>query len=476
MPDAQRVNWDQCKRHLRERVPDPFFQTFIEPLTALQTGASTISLVVPEARLRHHIEMRYGDLLKEAVLTHFPGQISLVRIEHAAEAGHGAHGAHAVAESLQSAPVSSDTVISVSPTQHPRSTSAATTSATAATLTHGMAASVAPFAWDGSYLPHPAVRNDLEAIVRMRHGFRPIILTGGSGSGKTAFARLWAAHFMGTGDQGRATVLSMQDLLNGFVHAIRTQTTMQWKKDLRDNRLLIIDDLQLLKPSAARCQEELRSLVDDFEKSEGLLVFLSDREPSQLTLQKDLKSRLLMAHQVHLLYPDIETRKRILESDLAADGLQLRQELLDHLARRIPQDVRLLRAAVHRLRFQGIAPARLSLDDVDRLCGQLYQTEEQNIPPARILEAVGAYLRVSVEEIQGPGKEKRIALARHIASYLCSTMSGLTLAEVARVTKRKDHTGVLYALNRLEKLMEQDLFLRRQVEEIRDRLLSAARG
>lgn len=466
MPDQQRVNWDECKKHLRERVPDPFYRTFIEPLTALQTGASTISLVVPEARLRHHIEMRYGDLLKEAVLKHFPGQISLVRIEDAPE----------------SDPVNTDLVVSISPSA-PAWTTSRTCDSRSVTRPqpvslHGEPATApaAEITWDGSYLPHPAVRKDLEAIVRMRHSFRPIILTGGSGAGKTAFARLWTAHFSSQSRAGAAAVVSMQELLNGFVSAIRSQTTMQWKQDLRQNRLLIIDDLQLLKPSAARCQEELRSLVDDFEKSEGILVFLSDREPSQLPLQKDLKSRLMHAQQVHLLYPDLETRKRILESDLAADGLQVREELLEHLARNIPQDVRLLRAAVHRLRFQGTAPDRLSREDVDRLCEKLYQTEERRVRPEQILETVGAFLRVSVEEIQGPGKEKRVALARHISSYLCSTMSGLTLGEIARVTKRKDHTGVLYALNRLEKLMEQDLFLRRQVEEIRDRLLAAARG
>jgi chromosomal replication initiation ATPase DnaA len=54
-------------------------------------------------------------------------------------------------------------------------------------------------------------------------------------------------------------------------------------------------------------------------------------------------------------------------------------------------------------------------------------------------------------------------------------MLNLTLSEIARITNRKDHTGVLYAINRLEKLLREDLFLTRQLEEIKDRILSESR-
>lgn len=425
------AEWAACKKHLRDQIPEPFYNMFIEPLAAMQKEDSTISLVVPEPKLRHHIELRYGSLLKEAILQHFPGQVSLVRIENRGETP-------VLREEIRS-----ETIVPSATVQ-----------------------------WDSTFLPHPAIREDLQALLRMRHSFRPIFLTGGSGSGKTVFARKWAAHFSKTAP---AAVVGIQELVNGFVSSLRSQSTMDWKKNLRQNELLLIDDLQLLKPSAARSQEELRNLMDDFERDRHMIVFLSDRDPSRLPLGRDLKSRIMHSQQIHLLYPDQETRRTILRECLAADGLEIRDDLLDHLARRIPQDMRLLHAAVHRLRFLGSDPRRLTREEIDRLCEPLYHTEEHSLRPENILETVARFFQVTAEEIKGPGKDKRIALARHVASFLCSKMTGLTLSEIARVTNRKDHTGVLYALNRVERLMEQDLFLNRQIEEIKEKLLMEGR-
>lgn len=437
MSDTAHSEWDLCKQTLRTRIPEPFYNTFIEPLRALQTDESVLSLVVPEARLKEHIEMRYGSLLREAVQQHFPAQISLVRLQNADELP-----ARPLPDSVRRSVLEKAT----SKVNHDR-----------------------PIQWDGRFLPHPALAEELASLLKLKKFYRPVYISGGAGSGKSVFARKWVEYF-----EGRATYISLPEFLESFVSSIRSQKTLEWKSELRSNRLLIVDDLQLLKTTAARCQEELRNLIDDFEREEKLIVFLADRDPSALAISRDLKSRLMPARHIHLIFPDKETRKQIVRSVLEEDGFTLKDEVIDHLATKIPTDMRLLRAAVHRLSFQSTDPRTMAADEVDRICEPLYR-HEPGVRPEIILSIVAEFFHVSSDDIRSSAKDKKVSLARHTVSFLCSTMLNMTLSEIARITNRKDHTGVLYAINRLEKLLREDLFLTRQLEEIKDRILSESR-
>ncbi len=437
MSDTAHSDWDVCKQALRNMIPEPFYNTFIEPLQALQTDGSVLSLVVPEARLKDHIEMRYGSLLREAVQQHFPGQISLVRLQNADE-------------------------VAVRPLPDAVRRSILDQATEASAPEKGIT-------WDKRFLPHPAIAEELASLLRLKKFYRPVYISGGAGSGKTVFARKWIEHF-----DGQAAYLSLPEFLESFVASIRSQKTIEWKSRLRDNQLLIIDDLQLLKTTAARCQEELRNLIDDYEREEKLIVFFADRDPSALSLNRDLKSRLMPSRHVHLIYPDRERRKQIILAVLQEEGFHLKDEVIEHLANRIPTDMRLLKAAVHRLSFQSTNPATMSSEEVDRICEPLYR-HDVSVHPETILNVVAQFFRVTPDDIRSPAKDKKVSLARHTVSFLCSTMLNMTLSEIARVTNRKDHTGVLYALNRMEKLLRDDLFLTRQLEEIKDSILARER-
>ncbi|MBW7857083.1 MAG: AAA family ATPase [Leptonema sp. (in: Bacteria)] len=426
--DSPLAQWDLCKENLRSRIPEPFYNTFIEPLTALQIEQSVLSLVVPEARLKDHIEMRYGRILKETILKQFPGQISLVKFQGRDELPQ--------LQDITSKPTKSTTK---------------------------------PITWDFKFLPHPALKNDLTELLQLRSFYRTIFITGKAGSGKTIFAQKWVNHF-----SGKATYLSLPDFLGGFVSSIRSHSTQDWKDELKSNSLLIIDDLQLLKPTAVRCQEELRHLIDSFEQENKLLVLLSDSDPESLQLSPSLKSRLLPSKQIHLIYPDKETRKQIIQSLIEIDRLSLKEEIIDHLADQIAVDMRLLKAAVHRISFQSKNPSKISITEVDRLCESLYH-QEINVKPDTILSVVAQFYNVSVADIRSKAKDKKVSLARHTASYLCAQILNLTLNEVARITNRKDHTGVIYAINRIEKLLPQDLFFNRQIEEIKEEILNQSK-
>ena len=435
------MQWDQCKAALRSKIPEPFYHTFIEPIKALQTSDTELSLVVPQAGLKDHIEMRYGAILRETIKKHFPGQISFIQLK-------------ASAESAKYDSKDTHTEKSIAP-KAKTDTKASSTNQ--------------PIQWDETFLPHHVLIEDLTELCSLHKFHRPIFISGGSGAGKTTLARKWSDHF-----QGDAQALSLPEFLEGFVSSIRSKSTIEWKKSLRKNKLLLIDDLQLLKSTANRCQEELRNLIDDFEREQKLIVFFADTAPDTLSLNRDLKSRLIASKHIHLMYPAKDTRIQIIKNCLKQDKSELPLEIIDHLANQISSDMRLLKAAVHRLTFQSQKPTELTKQDVDRICEPLYQ-HDVVVRPETIVSIVADFFHITADDIRSKAKNKTVSLARHFVSVLCSSMLSMTLSEIARVTNRKDHTGVIYALQRVEKLVNEDMFYARQLDELRDLIIATSK-
>jgi len=58
-----------------------------------------------------------------------------------------------------------------------------------------------------------------------------------------------------------------------------------------------------------------------------------------------------------------------------------------------------------------------------------------------------------VAKLTSPSREQKIAVPRQVAMYLCRTLSGETLQQVAEKFNKKDHTTVMAAERRIRQLI-----------------------
>lgn len=85
--------------------------------------------------------------------------------------------------------------------------------------------------------------------------------------------------------------------------------------------------------------------------------------------------------------------------------------------------------------------------------------------PARILNAVAYYTRVSLAEIHSRSRLPRVSLARHIAMFLLVTDGGLSRKETGRMLGR-DRSTVIYAIHSMTPSLRTDIeIIRRRVRE-----------
>ena len=76
------------------------------------------------------------------------------------------------------------------------------------------------------------------------------------------------------------------------------------------------------------------------------------------------------------------------------------------------------------------------------------------------------------EKIIGLSKTKDVAMPRQIMLYLIREMTDLSLPDIGKFVKR-DHTTVLYAINKIQEQLQNDQNLEATLKDIRKNIRSA---
>jgi chromosomal replication initiator protein len=87
----------------------------------------------------------------------------------------------------------------------------------------------------------------------------------------------------------------------------------------------------------------------------------------------------------------------------------------------------------------------------------------------QVIPATAAYYSVPIEELVGPGRLRALVVARQIAMYLASDITGLAPEAIGSYFNR-DEWSVRHAKRRMEELLETSGALRQRMQHIRRRI------
>lgn len=74
-----------------------------------------------------------------------------------------------------------------------------------------------------------------------------------------------------------------------------------------------------------------------------------------------------------------------------------------------------------------------------------------SVPPARIMATCATYWGVTVADLIGDKRVKRLIAPRHTSMWLCRHMLTLTFPEIGEVHGGRDHSTVMAACNKIER-------------------------
>ena len=296
--------------------------------------------------------------------------------------------------------------------------------------------------------------------------YNPLFLYGGVGLGKTHLLQA-IAHSCAA--QGRLCLYTTSEqFTNEFVNALRERRTEEFRTKYRKVDVLLIDDIQFIADKE-QTQETFFHTFNDLHTSNRQIILSSDRPPRSMPLLEDrLRSRFEWGLIADIQPPDIEIRLAILRSKADETGYPFPDDVVQFIAQRFQSNIRELEGALNRVaaycQLKGVKP---SLDMATIALAEFLHKNGAHTPGvASVISSVARYYEVQIDELEGPRRTKKVALARQTAMYILREQSRLSFLDIGRALGNRDHTTILHGYQKIAQMLDQDASLRRAVAEI----------
>jgi chromosomal replication initiator protein len=295
--------------------------------------------------------------------------------------------------------------------------------------------------------------------------YNPLFIYGGVGLGKTHLLHA-VGHETVRLFQGMTVVyLSSERFTNELINAIRYDRTAEFRARYRTIDLLLIDDIQFIS-GKERTQEEFFHTFNDLYESRKQIIVSSDCSPKDIPeIEERLRSRFEWGLIADIQPPDFETRVAILKKKAALERVRLADDVAYLIASRVKSNIRELEGSLTRMiAFCALTGREMSTDLAQEVLSDLWGDEEKVISMDQIQRKVSDFFGVKLSDLKAKNRTKAVAFPRQIAMYLARQLTHASLAEVGRAFGGKDHTTVLHAVDKIQRLLQDDPKLRKAVD------------
>ena len=301
----------------------------------------------------------------------------------------------------------------------------------------------------------------------------PLFIYGSVGLGKTHLLQAVCHELLRRHPGFRIVYLSCEVFTNQFVYALQCNRLDAFRERYRKADMLVVDDIHFLA-GKERTQEEFFHTFNALHQHGRQIVLSSDAPPSDIpTLEERLISRFRWGLVERLERPETETRMAILRHKADAVGLALPGDVVEYIAANVRDNVREIEGALASVRTRSeierrpvdLALARSALEAT-------LARERPVVGLDRIVEIVGAHFGVKPGDLKSSKRTKSVSLPRQVVMHTARRVTTLSLEEIGDYFGGRDHTTVLYAVQKVDALLQRDDELRSTVNTLVDRVLA----
>ena len=314
--------------------------------------------------------------------------------------------------------------------------------------------------------------------------YNPLFIYGGVGLGKTHLLQGVGNALLHNDPKAIVLYTTSEEFTNQVIEGIRHQKIEQLRRRYRQVDMLIIDDIQFFA-SKERTQEEFFHTFNTLLEGSRQVVISSDRPPRELhnVLHDRLRSRFERGMIADVQMPDYETRVVILAERAKEYEIFLDQRVIEFIAEHVTDSVRslegILMQAVALFELEHQMPTVKSITEImQKLACDPHKNAAKeetigfDVPVQRatrfedILEGVSRYYSISIQDMVGDSRVRQILIPRQIAMYLGKKYLRMSSVQLGERFSGRDHSTVLHAVNKIEKKLQSDTQLLREIRAI----------
>lgn len=442
-------HWAKIQSHLRTRLRPDLYERWFAPLWCLGLDGDLLQIAAPDKFHRDFVDDNYSAFIQDFLSDLFGRPLTVRLVVHG--------------------------LVPERPQQPPREIPAPTNVATG----------LLPDAPRG---PNPRYTFDTFVVGESNRfafaaaqavashpgkNYNPLFLHGDSGLGKTHLLHAIAHAILTSRPGTRVAIVSSERYTNEFVEGLSrgAGAMADFRRKYRECGALLVDDVQFLA-GRDKTAEEFFHTFNALHEHEVQIVLSSDRSPKELQgLESRLCSRFEWGMRVQIDVPEFETRAAILRKKAEVEKIDLSDAVASLLATHIKSNVRELEGALMRVAaFASLKGEPIGESLARDVLGDVIPPPGYKPSIERIQEEVARHYALTVAKLTSPNREQKISLPRQVAMYLCRSLAGETLQQIADKFNKKDHTTVMAAEKRIRELIETDQRIADDVANLSSRL------
>ncbi|MBW2608776.1 MAG: chromosomal replication initiator protein DnaA [Deltaproteobacteria bacterium] len=423
--------WDQITRSLKQRIPRPEFETWFSQITLNKLDNNVAIIGVPNKFIIKWLRDNYLEEIKQ----------SFKRILKEAP------------EIVFSHNNPSTTVISSQPQQTKQSDLFKYNINISMTFDSFIIGECNRFAFSSSF----------EVANRPGNHYNPIYIFSNLSLGKTHLLNAIGNQILNKDPYFRIGYVSSKTFLSDYNYSVRNNIFDKFREKYLNIDILLFDDIQHIS-NRKRVQEEFLSIFNDLYMENKQIVVTGDRPLNRINnINSQLKSRLGWGLLIEIKEYDQNTKLNIIKRKIKENKINIPKDIISLLVKTNDNIKSLLKNIV---RFETYSSLNNGDINISMIKSIIKNNKGIKLSVKDIQSITSGYFNISVSELISDKKKRFYSYPRHISMYLCRKHTDLSFSEIGYLYGDKDHSTIIYAVKKIDKLKNKRKDIREDINNI----------
>lgn len=444
---AMHTIWNQTATNLEKVISPQNYANWIQPIQFSHADAQSIYLLVPNLFFKEWLEDNYVDLINSALSVTADKNMLVSFIIQEKEPEQLPEEVLETPQPKQADIPKDQYQIKESPALNPRYTFDQFVSGAGNQFAHAASMAVAN---------NPATT------------YNPLFIYGGVGLGKSHLLNAVGHKIIADNSNTRVCYCSAEKFMHDMVNCIKLNKMDEFRERFRSIDVLLIDDIQFIARKE-RTQVEFFHTFNALYESGKQIIITSDKFPREIDIEDRLRSRFEWGLIADIQAPDLETKIAILKKKADINNIQLPDDVAYFLASSDTRNIRELEGMLIRLgAYSSLQHIPITLNMAKNNLKDILVDKRKEITVELIQKTVAEHFGLKVADLKSEKRLKAFVQARQIAIWLCRDMTTASYPDIGSRFGGKDHSTVIHAAKKIEKLMIDDPNLVKTIEELKD--------
>lgn len=309
------------------------------------------------------------------------------------------------------------------------------------------------------------------AVAKSEHTdmtYNPLFIYGPSGMGKTHLLNAIYSEIKSRTPDKKVILVTGENFANELIDTIAKKDTMPFKQKYRNTDVLLIDDIHFIAGKDST-QEEFFHTFNELRDNGKQIVITSDKPPKEIkTLESRIRTRFESGLIADISYPEYETRVAIIKRKAKLMDFHLPDDVIECIANRLKTSIRSLEGCVKKLKaYQDLVGTPPTIVQAQNTIREILSDEQSEpVTPDRIINDVASVYGVKPDDIRSKKRASTVSTARKISAYVMKQVLQLSHKLIGAEIGGKDHSTIVYYLEDVEKMMNNDSRAKETIEDI----------